>query len=104
MGNRVSLFVTALSTSFSPRSASIWPDVLERLGYEIDFPESQTCRAAAFNSGYRDEARTVARHFLDTFESSECIGAFRLLHVDGDASLRRAFPEGAGDARARPFP
>jgi L-lactate dehydrogenase complex protein LldE len=46
-------------------------EVLERLGYQIDFPENQTCCGQpAYNSGYRAEARTVARHFLDTFESA----------------------------------
>ena len=49
-------------------------EVLERLGYLVDFPESQTCCGQpAFNSGYRDEARTVARHFLKTFESAEYV-------------------------------
>jgi L-lactate dehydrogenase complex protein LldE len=48
--------------------------VIERLGYTIDFPENQTCCGQpAFNSGYRAESRTVARHFLDTFEKAECI-------------------------------
>jgi L-lactate dehydrogenase complex protein LldE len=48
--------------------------VLERLGYQIDFPENQTCCGQpAFNSGYRDEARIVARHFLKTFEGPDPI-------------------------------
>ena len=48
--------------------------VLERLGYRVDFPEDQTCCGQpAFNSGYRAEARTVARHFLKVFETSEYI-------------------------------
>ena len=48
--------------------------VLERLGYRLDFPEKQTCCGQpAFNSGYRAEARDVARHFLDTFETCEAI-------------------------------
>ena len=49
-------------------------EVIERLGYTVDFPENQTCCGQpAFNSGYRAEARTVARHFLETFASAECI-------------------------------
>ena len=49
-------------------------EVLERLGYEIDFPRAQTCCGQpAFNSGYPEEARTVARHFLDVFRDSEYI-------------------------------
>ena len=43
-------------------------DLLERHGVEVVFPEDQTCCGQpAFNSGYRAEARTIARHFLDVF-------------------------------------
>lgn len=46
-------------------------DVLERLGFEVTFQGEQTCCGQpAFNSGYHDEARAVARHFLDTFDGS----------------------------------
>ena len=49
-------------------------EVLERLGYEVDFNPAQTCCGQpAFNSGYREEARTVARHFLDVFRGSDYI-------------------------------
>ena len=49
-------------------------EVLERLGYACDFPEAQTCCGQpAFNSGFPDEARKVARHFLDVFGDSEYI-------------------------------
>ncbi len=49
-------------------------DVLERAGCTLDFPEDQTCCGQpAFNSGYRDEARTVARHFLKVFKDAEYI-------------------------------
>lgn len=49
-------------------------DVLERAGCEIDFREAQTCCGQpAFNSGYWDEARQVARHFLNVFSDSEYI-------------------------------
>jgi len=50
--------------------------VLEHLGYQVEFPEDQTCCGQpAFNSGYRDEARIVARHFLKVFEGYERIVA-----------------------------
>ena len=43
--------------------------VLRRLGMEVVYPEGQTCCGQpAFNSGFFNEARTVARHFLDVFE------------------------------------
>ena len=49
-------------------------DVLERLGYQLDFPEAQTCCGQpAFNSGYPEEARQVARHFLEVFREAEYI-------------------------------
>lgn len=48
--------------------------VLERLGYPVDFPKAQTCCGQpAFNTGYTDEARTIARHFLHVFRDSEYI-------------------------------
>ena len=49
-------------------------EVLERLGYQVDFPEAQTCCGQpAFNTGYHEEARTIARHFLDVFRDAEYI-------------------------------
>jgi len=74
MGKRVSLFVTCMVDQLFPKVGMAMADVLERVGCQVDFPEDQTCCGQpAFNSGYRAEARIVARHFLDTFESSECI-------------------------------
>jgi len=74
MGNRVSLFVTCMVDQLFPKVGIAMADVLERLGYQVDFPEDQTCCGQpAFNSGYRDEARTVARHFLKVFEKCEQI-------------------------------
>jgi L-lactate dehydrogenase complex protein LldE len=74
MGKRVSLFVTCMVDQLFPKVGLAMVDVLERLGYKVDFPEEQTCCGQpAFNSGYRAEARKVARHFLDTFEKSETI-------------------------------
>ena len=49
-------------------------EVLERVGYAVDFRRAQTCCGQpAFNSGYPDEARKVARHFLSVFRDSEYI-------------------------------
>jgi L-lactate dehydrogenase complex protein LldE len=76
MGKRVSLFVTCMVDQLFPKVGMAMAGVLERLGYEIDFPEDQTCCGQpAFNSGYREEARTVARHFLKVFENCEQIVA-----------------------------
>ena len=42
MGNRVSLFVTCMVDQLFPKVGMAMADVLERLGYTIDFPEEQT--------------------------------------------------------------
>jgi L-lactate dehydrogenase complex protein LldE len=74
MGRRVSLFVTCLVDQLFPKVGMAMAEVLERVGYVVEFPEDQTCCGQpAFNSGYRNEARTVARHFLNTFEGCEYI-------------------------------
>jgi L-lactate dehydrogenase complex protein LldE len=74
MAKRVSLFVTCMVDQLFPQTGMAMALVIERLGYAVDFPEDQTCCGQpAFNSGYRAEARAVARHFLKTFEASECV-------------------------------
>jgi len=74
MPRRVSLFVTCMVDQLFPRVGLAMADVLERLGWEVEFREEQTCCGQpAFNSGYWQEAREVALHFLDVFEGAECI-------------------------------
>lgn len=74
MSTRVSIFVTCLVDQLFPKVGLSMATVLERLGYQIDFREDQTCCGQpAFNSGFRDEARTVATHFLNVFEGAEYI-------------------------------
>ncbi|HZU26293.1 MAG TPA: (Fe-S)-binding protein [Bryobacteraceae bacterium] len=71
---RVSIFVTCIIDQIFPAVGIAMTEVLERLGYAVDFREGQTCCGQpAFNTGYRDEARAVARHFLDVFRDAECI-------------------------------
>lgn len=74
MKARVSLFVTCIVDQVFPQVGIAMTQVLERLGYQVDFPPTQTCCGQpAFNSGYPEEARTVARHFLDAFREAEYI-------------------------------
>ena len=76
MALRVSLFVTCIVDQFFPRVGMAMAETLERLGCAVDFPEAQTCCGQpAFNSGYRDEARGVAAHFLDTFDGCDYVVA-----------------------------
>lgn len=74
MSARVSLFVTCIVDQFFPRVGLAMAEVLERLGYLVEFPEAQTCCGQpAFNTGYREEARRVARHFLDVFADADYV-------------------------------
>ena len=74
MPARVSLFVTCVVDQLFPRVGMAVVDVLERLGFSVEFPEQQTCCGQpAFNTGYREEARQVARHFLDVFAGADYI-------------------------------
>ena len=74
MAKRVSLFVTCIVDQLFPKVGMAMADVLERAGCTVDFPEDQTCCGQpAFNSGYRAEARSVARHFLRVFQDAEYI-------------------------------
>jgi L-lactate dehydrogenase complex protein LldE len=48
--------------------------LLTDFGCEVDFPELQTCCGQpAFNSGYQDEAREVARSMIRAFEHSDYV-------------------------------
>jgi L-lactate dehydrogenase complex protein LldE len=66
---RVALFVPCYVDLINPEVGVSMVRVLRKLGVEVIYPEGQTCCGQpAFNSGFFDEARTVARHFLDVFE------------------------------------
>jgi L-lactate dehydrogenase complex protein LldE len=66
---RAALFVPCYVDLINPEVGVSVVRVLRRLGVEVTYPEGQTCCGQpAFNSGFFDEARGVARHFLDVFE------------------------------------
>ena len=74
MPPRVSLFVTCIVDQLFPNIGMAMADVLERAGWGVDFPAAQTCCGQpAFNTGYRAEAASVARHFLTVFRDSEYV-------------------------------
>jgi L-lactate dehydrogenase complex protein LldE len=76
--------------------------VLRRAGCDVSFDPRQTCCAQpAFNTGYRDEARGVARGFLDLYDGVDAVvtpsgscGAmvhhYEELFADEPAELERA--------------
>jgi L-lactate dehydrogenase complex protein LldE len=62
------LFATCLVDQFAPEAGLDTVNLLEREGIKVHFPEQQTCCGQpAYNSGYPDEARAVARQQLDLF-------------------------------------
>jgi L-lactate dehydrogenase complex protein LldE len=72
--SEVSLFVTCIVDQLFPDVGMAMARVLERAGCRLSFPPDQTCCGQpAFNSGYRDEAKQVAAHFLKVFRSAEYI-------------------------------
>jgi L-lactate dehydrogenase complex protein LldE len=86
---RIALFATCIGDTMFPEAARATVEVLERLGHEVVFPAEQTCCGQMHvNSGYQDEARRLARRFVDVFgdyetivaPSSSCVGAVRELY------------------------
>ena len=68
---RVTLFVTCIVDQMWPAVGAGALAVLRRVGCTVDFDSRQTCCGQpAFNTGYRDDARAVARHFIEVFEES----------------------------------
>jgi L-lactate dehydrogenase complex protein LldE len=68
---RVSLFITCLVDQLWPEVGTSAVEVLRRTGCEVGFDERQTCCGQpAFNTGYRSDARKLARRFIEIFEGS----------------------------------
>jgi L-lactate dehydrogenase complex protein LldE len=71
---KVSLFIPCLVDQFFPRVGISLVKLFHKLGITVDYNQDQTCCGQpAFNSGYREEAGSMARHFLKVFEEAECI-------------------------------
>ncbi len=69
---RVALFIPCYMDQIYPQVGVSTVNVLRKLGVEVTYPEGQTCCGQpAFNSGFMDETRGVARHFLDVFERED---------------------------------
>ncbi|MFC0212945.1 (Fe-S)-binding protein [Paenibacillus chartarius] len=71
---RVSLFVTCLVDMFQTNVGKSTVELLERLGCEVEFPESQVCCGQpAYNSGYVKDTIDVAKNMIRTFEHAEYV-------------------------------
>ncbi len=73
---RVALFVPCYINTLFPNVAMATLALLEKFGYEVIYPERQTCCGQPFaNSGAHDEARPLAQHFVKVFKDFDCIVA-----------------------------
>jgi L-lactate dehydrogenase complex protein LldE len=74
VSRKVSLFVPCFVDQLLPEVAVDTVKVLRRIGYAVEFPEDQTCCGQpAFNTGYWDEARPCAEHFVKVFKDAEVV-------------------------------
>ena len=71
---RVALFVTCVNDMLFPDTGKAAVRLLERLGCAVDFPAEQSCCGQMhFNTGYRDDARPLARRFLSALDGHDAV-------------------------------
>jgi L-lactate dehydrogenase complex protein LldE len=67
---RVQVLVTCLVDRLFPDTGMAVVRVLEKLGLEVVCPSAQTCCGQpAFNAGFLDDAKVMARHTIDVFSA-----------------------------------
>jgi L-lactate dehydrogenase complex protein LldE len=71
---KVNLFVPCFIDQLYPQTAFSVIKLIEYAGVQVNYnPEQTCCGQPAFNSGYWNEARSLAIKFLKDFEQAECI-------------------------------
>ena len=81
---RIALFATCIADSMFPQAPQATVAILERLGHEVIFPESQVCCGQMHaNTGYFTQASSLIRNHVRTFEPV----------LDGDSALARRSKE-----------
>ncbi|GGU21384.1 Fe-S oxidoreductase [Lentzea flava] len=97
---KVALFATCLTDTFFPSTARAVVRLLERLGCSVEFPLDQTCCGQMhFNTGYREQAKPLARKYTDVFQgydyvvapSGSCAGMVREIHPTLGTAPPRTF-------------
>jgi L-lactate dehydrogenase complex protein LldE len=92
---RVALFIPCFVDQFFPDVGKAMVAVLRRVGVKCEFPTEQTCCGQpAFNTGYWDEARTLARRYCDIFDGYDAI-----VSPSGSCTtmVRKFYPELLGE-------
>jgi L-lactate dehydrogenase complex protein LldE len=74
MTKKITLFIPCFVDQLMPQVGMDMARVLQRIGYELEFPEEQTCCGQpGFNSGYWQDARPLAQRFVRVFRESEAV-------------------------------
>ncbi len=112
---RIALFSTCIGDALFPDSNKATALVLSRLGYEVVFPEEQTCCGQMHvNTGYQKESLGMIRSYADAFAdpsidyvvgaSGSCVGAVREQHVRiADRHGKAADVDGARKAAGKTY-
>jgi len=73
---KVALFIPCYVDQFYPQVGMATVAILEHFGVELDFPAEQTCCGQPMaNSGYTEQTRPLAEHFIDVFDGYDYIVA-----------------------------
>ena len=71
---RASLFITCYNDTLFPETGRAVVRLLERLGVELDFLPAQTCCGQMHaNTGFRAEAYSQAKRFVQLYRDAECV-------------------------------
>lgn len=74
--SKVALFGTCLGDTLFPNTLKASVRLLERLGCDVHFPMEQTCCGQMhFNTGYQDEAASLARRLDRAFQEFDVVVA-----------------------------
>ena len=73
-GIRADLYATCIIDQLYPDVGVSTVNVLRRLGVKVGFPEGQTCCGQpVYNTGFQNQARTLAKRVLEQFRDSEYV-------------------------------
>jgi len=71
---RASLFITCYNDTLFPETGRAVVRLLERLGVELEFRPAQTCCGQMHaNTGFRREAFSQAKRFVQIYRDTECV-------------------------------
>ena len=112
---RVALFSTCIGDALFPDAHKATAVVLSRLGYDVVFPDQQTCCGQMHvNTGYKEQAIPIIETYVDAFSdpsidyvvapSGSCTGAVREQHVQlAERFGSKALVDGAKTASKKTY-